>query len=176
MDLLSRKPNHRRKRKDILKDKLKDTESMYEDQKMKAKEYVKRRKSEIKECYDRRLSENFRVNQKLFWYMAKKAQNNSETSCVHVNKDEDGHLLNKENNVKERWKNNFESVFAREDTVADDNVTATGYIIDDGNVTEIKIDKIIKALKRIKVGKAAGYDRVSSEMLRGGGGIVASLL
>ncbi|GBP06323.1 hypothetical protein EVAR_3642_1 [Eumeta japonica] len=30
----------------------------------------------------------------------------------------------------------------------------------------------MKALKRIKVGKAAGYDRISSDMLRSGRGIV----
>ncbi|GBP58134.1 hypothetical protein EVAR_86296_1 [Eumeta japonica] len=34
----------------------------------------------------------------------------------------------------------------------------------------ITIDEIMKALKRMKVGKAAGYDRVSSEILRGAGG------
>ncbi|GBP88128.1 hypothetical protein EVAR_63936_1 [Eumeta japonica] len=38
------------------------------------------------------------------------------------------------------------------------------------------MDEVIKALKRINAGKFVGYDRVSSEMLRGSGGIVASLL
>ncbi|GBP63513.1 RWD domain-containing protein 1 [Eumeta japonica] len=57
-----------------------------------------------------------------------------------------------------------------------DNVTVTEYMIDDGNESEITIDEIMKALKCMKVGKAAGYDRVTSEMLRGGGGVVTSLL
>ncbi|GBP61784.1 hypothetical protein EVAR_96029_1 [Eumeta japonica] len=60
--------------------------------------------------------------------------------------------------------------------VADDNVTATEYMIDDGNESEMTIDEIVEALERMKVEKAAGYDRVSSEILGGGGGIVASLL
>ncbi|GBP87819.1 hypothetical protein EVAR_103716_1 [Eumeta japonica] len=38
------------------------------------------------------------------------------------------------------------------------------------------VDEIMKALKRIKVGKAVGYNRVSSEIPRGDGGVVASLL
>ncbi|GBP27867.1 hypothetical protein EVAR_14055_1 [Eumeta japonica] len=38
------------------------------------------------------------------------------------------------------------------------------------------MDKTMKALKPMKVGKAAGYDRVSSVMLKGVGSIVASLL
>ncbi|GBP61774.1 hypothetical protein EVAR_96018_1 [Eumeta japonica] len=38
------------------------------------------------------------------------------------------------------------------------------------------MDEIMKTLKRMKVGKAAGFNRVSSEMLKGGGGIGANLL
>ncbi|GBP40273.1 Transposon TX1 uncharacterized 149 kDa protein [Eumeta japonica] len=108
--------------------------------------------------------------------MVKKVRNNFERSCLHVIRDDDGHLLKEENNVKERWKNYFENVFACEDTVADDDVTATEYMIDDRNESEITIDEIMKALKYLKVGQAAGYDRVSSEMLRGGRVKVASLL
>ncbi|GBP62353.1 hypothetical protein EVAR_42097_1 [Eumeta japonica] len=115
------------------------------DAKMRAKEYVKRRKNDIKERYDKRFSDDFRENQQPFWHMVKKTRKNPETSCKH-------------------------------DTVADDNVTATEYTIDDGNESGITMDEIVKALKRRRIGKAAGYDRVSSEMLMSGGGIVASLL
>ncbi|GBP41710.1 hypothetical protein EVAR_33701_1 [Eumeta japonica] len=38
------------------------------------------------------------------------------------------------------------------------------------------MNEIMKALKRMKIGKAAGCDRVSSEMLKGGGGLGATLL
>ncbi|GBP88118.1 hypothetical protein EVAR_63926_1 [Eumeta japonica] len=38
----------------------------------------------------------------------------------------------------------------------------------DGNERQITMDDIMKALKRIKAGKAAGYYSVSSEMLRDG--------
>ncbi|GBO98692.1 hypothetical protein EVAR_103831_1 [Eumeta japonica] len=125
---------------------------------MRAKESVKIRKNEIIERYDKRFSDNFRTNQKLFWHMVKKTlPENSETSRIHVIRDNDGQLLNKENNVKERWKNYFESVFACEDTVADSDVTATEYIIEDTNESEITMNEIIKAPTRMKVGKAAGY-------------------
>ncbi|GBP39358.1 Nardilysin [Eumeta japonica] len=50
-------------------------------------------------------------------------------------------------------------VFACEGTVADDNVTATECMIDDGNESEITMDGIMKALTCMKVGKAAGYDK-----------------
>ncbi|GBP50110.1 hypothetical protein EVAR_17371_1 [Eumeta japonica] len=103
----------------------------------------------------------------------KKAQNNSETLRIHVIRDDNGHLLNEENNVKAHWMNNFESIFTCKDTVAYDKVITTECTIDDRNESEIMMDEIMKALKRMKVGKAAGYDRVSSDMLRGGEDIVA---
>ncbi|GBP70286.1 General transcription factor II-I repeat domain-containing protein 2B [Eumeta japonica] len=99
-----------------------------------------------------------------------------EYELERIKFDDDGYLLNEENNVKERWKNYFKSVFACNDDVANVNSTATEYVIDDGNESEITMDQIMKALKGMKVGKAAGYDRVSSETQRGGGGTIASLL
>ncbi|GBP22083.1 hypothetical protein EVAR_94122_1 [Eumeta japonica] len=91
--------------------------------------------------------------------------------CQEFNLNDDGHLLNEENNVKERWKNYFVSVYTCEDTVADNNIIATEYMIDVENEGEIRMDKIMKALKHIKVGKPVGYDRVLSVMLRGGQGL-----
>ncbi|GBP33006.1 hypothetical protein EVAR_82844_1 [Eumeta japonica] len=64
----------------------------------------------------------------------------------------------------------------RSSSIADDNVAATECEMDDGNESEITMDKIMKALKQIKLGKTADFDRLWSEMLRGGGSIVANLL
>ncbi|GBP51546.1 hypothetical protein EVAR_34432_1 [Eumeta japonica] len=66
--------------------------------------------------------------------------------------------MSSKNDVKERWKNYFGRAFAREDRVADDNVTAAEYVIDDGNESKITMYEIMKTLKRMKVGKAAGHD------------------
>ncbi|GBP84084.1 hypothetical protein EVAR_68786_1 [Eumeta japonica] len=44
------------------------------------------------------------------------------------------------------------------------------------NDNEITMDEIVKALKCMKVGKVAGYDRISSDMLRVSGDIAISLL
>ncbi|GBP57380.1 hypothetical protein EVAR_27411_1 [Eumeta japonica] len=117
----------------------------------------------------------FKKQAKNFFEYGEKARNNSKTSSIHVIKHDDVHLLNEENNVKWRWKNYDESVFACENTVADDNVTATKYMIEGGNESEITMDEVMIALKCMKIGKAVRYDRVSLEMLGGGGGTVASL-
>ncbi|GBP25037.1 hypothetical protein EVAR_19517_1 [Eumeta japonica] len=68
-------------------------------------------------------------------------------------------------NVSKRLEKRDE--FWTEDTVVDDNATATEYMIDDGNESEITLYEIVKAIKHMKVEKAAGYDRVSSKTLRG---------
>lgn len=44
------------------------------------------------------------------------------------------------------------------------------------NASEISKDEIVKAMKSMHSGKAAGYDRVSAEMLKAGRGIIASQL
>ncbi|GBP60227.1 hypothetical protein EVAR_44602_1 [Eumeta japonica] len=56
------------------------------------------------------------------------------------------------------------------------SISITEYKIDYENESEITMDGIMKELKRVKVGKTAGCDRVSSEMRRARWGIVASLL
>ncbi|GBP88135.1 Zinc finger SWIM domain-containing protein 8 [Eumeta japonica] len=81
---------------------------------------------------------------------------------------------NKENSCEERWKNYFGSVFACEDLFADENVTATEYMIDHGN--EIMMDEIMKTLECLKVENLLDMIGVSSKMLRHGKGTVARLL
>ncbi|GBP09765.1 hypothetical protein EVAR_81050_1 [Eumeta japonica] len=66
LGLLYAKANHRVQRKDVLKDKLKDAESTHKNEIMRAKECVNRRKNEIKERYDKRFSDNFWENHKLY--------------------------------------------------------------------------------------------------------------
>ncbi|GBP79658.1 hypothetical protein EVAR_45767_1 [Eumeta japonica] len=66
-----------------------------------------------------------------------------------------------------------ESVVAiLQDTVEDDNVTATEYENDDEDQNLISMDEIMKALILMKAGKAVAYYRVQSEMLKSGGSIV----
>ncbi|GBP68258.1 hypothetical protein EVAR_48624_1 [Eumeta japonica] len=100
-------------------------------------------------------------------YNARDELNNDKISCVVPQLDTEtimnSKVMNNESHVKERWKNYLESVFA-----CDDTVTETECMIDDGNEREITTDEIMKALKRMKVGKATRYNKVSSEMLRGG--------
>ncbi|KAI5635653.1 reverse transcriptase (RNA-dependent DNA polymerase) domain-containing protein [Phthorimaea operculella] len=86
---------------------------------------------------------------------------------------QDGSIIKGEECVLKRWKEYFESLFEKEDLVEEMTIQE----VEDREIdSEIDMDEIVKALKSMKSGKAAGYDRVSVEMLKAGEGVVASQL
>ena len=73
---------------------------------------------------------------------------------------EDGCLLSEECKVLERWKGYFESLFSSQDSMQGVGNWAEASF-DDPNSdvyeeNEIKMDEIVRALRGMKVGKAAG--------------------
>lgn len=81
-------------------------------------------------------------------------------------------VIEESKDVLKQWKEYFENLFERsdlkEEEVNDENESA--------NVGEINMDEIVSAIKSLKVGKAAGCDRITTEMLTEGGGVIASLV
>ncbi|CAG9108979.1 unnamed protein product [Plutella xylostella] len=175
LDLLSKKANNRMQGNKGMEDEMKEFREKYVLLKKKVKEVIERKKKALKDECDRKFSDNFRANIKLFWKLVRKARGKSENTNLDVIRDENGDVLNDENKVLKRWKEYFESLFESTDcmTVSDVEVESERIIDEE---YKISMKEIMDALKRIKVGKSAGYDRVSLEMLRGGGGVAASEL
>ncbi|CAK1594698.1 unnamed protein product [Parnassius mnemosyne] len=88
-------------------------------------------------------------------------------------RDQNGCILNDEVLSLRRWKEYFESVFMSDETFDLNEIEIPK---EEEIDRDISIDEIMKAMKNMKAGKAAGYDRVSLEMLRAGEGVVADLL
>lgn len=152
--------------------KVERMKEIYKDLKKKVKAIVERKKNEVKVRFENKFSGHFRSNLKLFWNMVRKARRNTD-SKLSVVRDENGMIMTDERDVLERWKQHFESLFERDQ--------ASTKTVDGGNYErilelEISTEEIMKAMKSMKMGKAAGFDRVSAEMLRAGGGVVVSLL
>ncbi|XP_048001394.1 uncharacterized protein LOC125238167 [Leguminivora glycinivorella] len=143
----------------------------YRSMKVRVKELVKRKKDELNDQMDERLSQDFQTNIKFFWKSVRLARGKSSDSELKSVKNSNGSLLNGEECILKRWQEYFESLFEREEA----NMLTSGL---NGNLSmdEISMDEIVKALKGMKSGKAAGYDKVSAEMLKAGQGIVASQL
>ncbi|KAI5641024.1 reverse transcriptase (RNA-dependent DNA polymerase) domain-containing protein [Phthorimaea operculella] len=137
------------------------------------KKTVERKKDEYKDEFDRRLSENFRSNLKVFWKSIRTARGKTASSELSRIRSQDGSIIRGEECVLKRWKEYFESLFEKEDIAQEIPTEEMNEIV---NESEIEMDEIVKALKSMKSGKAAGYDRVSVEMLKAGEGVVASQL
>ncbi|XP_050563412.1 uncharacterized protein LOC126912929 [Spodoptera frugiperda] len=167
LDLLASKAN--RRMLDSMKEK-------YIRCKKRVKELVSKKKKEYKEKIERKFSQNFRANAKLFWhlffYLVRTARGKVGDSKVGMIRDRNGSVIGESKDVLKQWKEYFENLFERDNSKDDEG--------NEGNecasVEEIKIDEIMSAIKSLKVGKAAGYDRITTEMLIGGGGVIASLL
>ncbi|KAI5644595.1 reverse transcriptase (RNA-dependent DNA polymerase) domain-containing protein [Phthorimaea operculella] len=171
LDWLATKANRR-----MLKATDEDVEKArkeYKSVKDVVKKTVDRMKDKNKDEFDRRLSENFRSNLKVFWKSIKTARGKTASSELSRIRSQDGSVIKGEECVLKRWKEHFESLFEKEDLVQEITIPEVNDI---ENESEIEMDEIVKALKSMKSGKAAGYDRVSVEMLKAGEGVVASQL
>ncbi|CAG4976084.1 unnamed protein product [Parnassius apollo] len=140
----------------------------------RVKEVVERKKKERTDKNDRRISDNFQANIKMFWKLVRTARGNTKQPIINAIRDENGCILNDEVSNLNRWKEYFESVFMSEESYELNELEKLEKEVERG--MEISVDEIMKAMKSMKAGKAAGYDRVSLEMLRAGKGVVAGLL
>ncbi|CAK1594622.1 unnamed protein product, partial [Parnassius mnemosyne] len=139
----------------------------------RVKEVVERKKQERIDKNDRRISDNFQANIKMFWKLVRTARGISKQPRINAIRDENGCMLNDEVSNLKRWKEYFESVFKSEESSGISEIKIPEEV---ERGREISVDEIMKAMKSMKAGKAAGYDRVSLEMLRAGEGVVTGLL
>ncbi|KAK9095307.1 hypothetical protein Scep_026776 [Stephania cephalantha] len=90
----------------------------------------------------------------------KKKQDLSHVRCI---KDENQNVLTREEDIKERWRSYFDSLFndGQVDTIIDENPHQERNV----NYTRnIRIVEVKEALKRMKIGKACGPDEIPIEV------------
>ncbi|CAK1597415.1 unnamed protein product [Parnassius mnemosyne] len=109
----------------------------------------------------------------MFWKLVRTTRGHSQQPRMNAIRDQNGCILNDEVLSLRRWKEYFESVFMSDETIELNEIEIPK---EEEIDRDISIDEIMKAMKSMKAGKAAGYDRVSLEMLRAGEGVVADLL
>ena len=172
LDWLATKANQRMKK--ATNDDVLNARMNYKRVKMSVKEAVRRKTDECRDMYDRRLTDDFQSNIKFFWKSIRYARRRSSTSDLGKIRNSDGSIIKGEECMLKRWKEHFESLFERDETGT--NISPAKNNESEINICEISMEEIMKALKCMKSGKAAGYDRVSVEMLKAGRGIVASQL
>lgn len=146
---------------------------MYKSIKKRVKNLVKRKKEEQQDEFDTKLSHKFQDNVKLFWKLVRSARGKLTSSDLDRVRDKNGRVLDNEKCVLMRWKEYFESLFDSTEERDDEDMQ---FLMNESEKEGISTDDIVSALKSMKSGKAAGYDRITVEMLKSGEGVVASLL
>ena len=142
----------------------------------KAKEEVQKSKQRQWEMFGEKLEDNFKENQKLFWGAVKRCRRGNQCPTRHV-KNNQGVLIKDDEKILEVWKEYFQSLHNQINNshMADNgNTEMNGNSDNDSNDEltenqeedyEITMGELIKAKKKIKIGKAPGADGIYPEMI-----------
>lgn len=141
---------------------------------MKQKKEVKRAKTESWEEFGREIEEKFRDNQgnkKEFWTIVKnlRGKYGKQAWCI---KNEKGDLITEEGNIVDTWRTyygkKFRAVQTRPERMRIRN-NAEGERADREEVEAISEAEVQEAITKMKLGKSAGRDEISPEMIKYGG-------
>lgn len=158
--------------KKYLSTKSPEDKELYILKRNEAKEEVKRSKQNQWEKFGERLENNFIENQKLFWGAVKSCRRTKPSLVKHI-KDKTGKIVKEETKILETWKDYFENLH-RDDRHDDNSQSAdtneASNIIDNSTAeheigTNITMEELNKAKRKLKLGKAPGADDIYPEMV-----------
>ena len=134
-----------------------------------AKKEVKEAKAKSWEAFGNKIQENFRNNKREFWMMLKGLRN-KRCKGVRSVKDKNNLLKTKTTEILEVWKTHYEEYF-KEVKRPNEEQEENELIRDEESERErmIEMTELELAIKRMRVGKAAGYDDISPEFIKYGG-------
>lgn len=140
----------------------------YKKQRLKVKELVKTAKQQSWEEFGEKLERDSKGNQKLFYRVLKTLRKGKQnrSRCIYS---ANGKLLEEEDDIMERWREYFAHTLNRKQQIENKEVgEMKGPIECDAHLErdEIKKEEIIEAVKRLKRGKAAGHDQITTEMVK----------
>ncbi|KAK9127965.1 hypothetical protein Syun_016762 [Stephania yunnanensis] len=135
-----------------------DAYNQYREARKQAKKVVSQAKTNFMEDLYTKLGN--RDGEKYIYRLAKlrdkKKQDLSHVRCI---KDENQNVLTREEDIKERWRSYFDSLFndGQVDTIIDENPHQERNV---DYTCNIRIVEVKEALKRMKIGKACGPDEI----------------
>ena len=139
---------------------------LYKTKRKEAKNEVKLSKQTQWEIFGEKLEQNYRENQKLFWGAVKRCRRGNNCPIKHV-KDKQGEVVKDNDKILDVWKEYFQNLHNSNDMNHNVDIDSPNNNCSDNdeNEEEITMTELINALKKIKIGKAAGIDGIYPEMI-----------
>ena len=142
----------------------------YRDCKTRVRRLIRESRKRVDEEFGRKLSSSFKENKKLFWKETRRERGEKRCGGERV-KSREGIVLREGEEVRERWREHFEGLGAvnseREAVITCMGMSGGGgRPIEQGMITKREVRR---AIERLKLGKAAGADGITAEMLKFGG-------
>ena len=135
-----------------------------------AKEEVRKAKQEQWEDFGEKLQESHQGNQKLFWG-AMKSLKKTKACPIRQIKDAKGNTVKKEHEILEIWREYFQDLhnpatYETRSKERKERESNQGETHEDSDIT---IEEVQKAIKKVKVGKSPGADEIYPEMIKNQG-------
>lgn len=153
--------------KHYIQNKTNETYEHYKTQRDIAKAEVRKAKQTSWEDFGNIMESNFKSNQKLFYKVLKQLGKNKQRP-INTIKNKKGELITEGTKILERWKEYFEELLStNQDTnTCDSQNKDKSESKQPENYEEISQKEITDALKKLKLGKSAGHDKLTPEMLK----------
>uniref|UniRef100_A0A1Y1JWU5 Reverse transcriptase domain-containing protein n=1 Tax=Photinus pyralis TaxID=7054 RepID=A0A1Y1JWU5_PHOPY len=145
------------------------TEAKYEEyknQRAKVKNMVKQAKEQSWIKFGEKMETNSKENQKLFYKVLKNMRTGKQKQISSI-MDKDGNILTEDDEIMDRWKEYFRDLLDhRSNEQNNKHSEQTKNATEDETEKPITKEEINEAIKSLKNGKAPGYDKITTEMLK----------
>src|SRR6201990_1979414 len=140
----------------------------YRDRCREVKREVKRAKRRVEEEWARKLAENFKERNKMFWKEVNRMRKGGEERGEGI-KGEDGEILQVEKGVGERWKMYFSDLLNEGIEISNGGgIENGGEVVSEDQERNISKEEVEVAVRKVKKGKSAGMDGIYGEMIKEG--------
>ena len=136
-----------------------------------AKEEVKKAKQEQWEEFGHKLQESYMGNKKLFWG-AMKSMRKTKSCPIRQIRNDKGEIMKEENEITETWREYFQQLHNTTRSYETRNTNQVTGALNQAELdedTNISMEELQAAIRKIKIGKAPGADQIYPEMIKNQG-------
>lgn len=143
-----------------------DTEhyELYKSERKKVKQMVLNQKENTWKEFGTKLERNSKENRKLFFKVMKELRTEKVYNKQQI-RNKEGKILIQEQEVAQRWEEYFRELYNQTQR-ADNKDEVTEEENEEQDEQDITINEIKEAVKKIKLGKSAGHDKITPEMIK----------